>query len=119
MTRISDLIIQKAFEILKRKNISHVKFVNFEEKNYKKVLNLWKEYRFFGPNYNSFISKNNEISDLFKFHLQSPINHGIMYYSKNSSGAVIFFKIDSYFFCLNLNSGDLPLKDRNFVAIYI
>ena len=119
MTKITDFTLKKAFDILKKKNISYLEYISYEQPNYQSILNLWKKYRFLGPKYNTFVNDNKNLEDIFKFHLNSPINHGIMYYSKNSSKTIIFFKIDNYFFCLSLKSDELPVKNKNFVAIYI
>ena len=98
MSRIPELIKQKAFKILSKKDISFLQHVSYEQPNYQLVLNLWKEYRFLGVRNNSFFQNNSLIEDIFKFHLQSPINHGVMYYSRNCTEAIIFFKIDHHFF---------------------
>ena len=119
MGRIPERVKQTAFGLLSKKNISYLKLVSFEESNYQSVLNLWKEYRFFGIKSNSFLKNNTQIEEIFKFHLQSSLNHGIMYYSRNSPKAIIFFKIDHYFFCISIETHDLPIKNRNFIAIYI
>ena len=119
MGRIPDIVKQEAFGLLSKKNISYLKFVSFEESNYQFLLNLWKEYRFFGVRSNSFLKDNTQIEEIFQFHLQSSINHGILYYSRNSPKAIIFFKIDHYFFCVSIETHDLPIKNRNFIAIYI
>lgn len=119
MSKIPELAIKKAFSILNNMNISYLEYVSYEQPNYQIVLNLWKEYRFLGSKRNSFLEENRQIKDIFKFHLQSPINHGVMYYSKNSPKAILFFKIDHYFFCLSIGTHELPVKNRNFVAIYI
>lgn len=119
MGRIPETVKQKAFGLLSKKNISYLEFVSFEQPNYQLVLNLWKEYRFFGVRSNSFLKDNSQIEEIFKFHLQSSMNHGVMYYSRNSSQAIIFFKIDHYFFCLSIETHELPIKNKNFIAIYI
>ena len=119
MRKIPELIIKKAFSIINRGNISYLEYISYEQPNYQIILNLWKEYRFLGPKYNPFLKENRQIEEIFKFHLQSPINHGIMYYSKNSSKAILFFKIDHYFFCLSIETQELPVKNKNFIAIYI
>ena len=119
MGRIPEAVKQKALSLLSKKNISYLEYVSFEQPNYQLVLNLWKEYRFLDIKSNSFLRNNSKIEEVFKFHLQSSMNHGVMYYSRNSLQAIIFFKIDHYFFCISIETHDLPIKNRNFIAIYI
>lgn len=119
MGRIPESVKQKALALLFKKNISYLKCVSFEQPNYQLVLNLWKEYRFLGVRGNSFLRNNSQIEEIFKFHLHSSMNHGVMYYSRNSPQAIIFFKIDHSFFCISIETHDLPIKNKNFIAIYI
>tara|TARA_Y100000389_G_C17467788_1_gene527293 strand:- start:1542 stop:1883 length:342 start_codon:yes stop_codon:yes gene_type:complete len=111
---ISEDIIKIALNIIKKNNITYSEFTNHYEPNYNVINNIWKKYKIKNS---SPVSKTSFIK-FFQFHLNSPVDHGIMYYANKSDNALILFKISDIFFSTLIPTHDLPIKHRNFIAIY-
>lgn len=115
---IHDVVYQKAFDILKNKNITYSQYTPFYQPDYNHILKLWKNYRFLNKKHFS-IEDDYVLKNLFSFHLNEISDHGILYYASNSKNAVIFYKIDDKFFTIKVDAEYLGTKDKNIIAIYV
>ena len=84
--------------------------------NYKNIVNIWKRYRFFNklPIY---IKEDYILNEVFKFHLNTNINHAILYYSCNMDNALLLYKIYDKFFSVSIPAYSLTNHNKNIIAI--
>ena len=106
--------INIAREIIKNNNITYTEFTQYYQPDYKIINNFWKSYRFL----KKIPFNNNSFLKFFQFHLESPVDHGIMYYANNSNNAIILFKINNNFFSSLIPTSYLKHRNNNFIAIY-
>ena len=111
---VENYLLKHAVNIIRSNNITYTEFTPFYQPNYQIVNNIWKSYRFL----NKFPLQLNSILKFFKFHLDSTVDHGIMYYANNSDNALILFKISNTFFSSLIPANHLTNKNKNFIAIY-
>ena len=85
-------------------------------KNYKHIVNIWKRYRFFNK-LPIIIQEDYMLNELFKFHLETEINHAILYYSYNLDNALLLYKVFDKFFSVSIPAYSLVKHKKNIVAV--
>ena len=113
---VSHYDLYKAFSILK-KPCNSVQSTHLSANNYQDVIDIWKNHKNTGILPDD-ISNDRFMHAAFDFHKNSEINHGILYYSKYLSDALILYKIRNKYFNILVPSHNLGHKNKSIIAIY-
>ncbi len=108
--------LHTAFSILK-KPCNYVQSTNLSADNYQDVIDIWKYHKNTGSLPDD-ISNDRFMHAAFDFHKNSELNHGILYYSKYLSDALILYKIRNKYFNILIPSYSLFDKNKSIIAIY-
>ena len=111
MLLLSDM---KNIKEMLKKEPTMLQITNLSVNNYKEVVDLWKLFR----DENKLSIDDYWVKQFMMFH-KTPINHILLYYSKNLNECLLMCRTNNRYFNIKIPDSDLGTFDKNFIATFI